>query len=50
MAVLLALVVPVGLALLAAAVAFGGRAARAMAIAAFVLALFAICWVLATAI
>jgi hypothetical protein len=45
-AVLLALILPVAVALLAAAVAFGGRAARAMAIAAFVLAVFAICWVL----
>jgi len=50
MDVLLALVIPVGLALLAAAVAFGGRAARAMAIAAFVLAVFSICWVLVRAI
>ena len=43
------LVLPVGLALLAASVAFGGRAARAMAIAAFVLGVFAICLVLTAA-
>ncbi len=50
MSLFLALVLPVAVALLAGAVVFGGRAARPMAIAAFVLAVFAICMVLVAAV
>jgi hypothetical protein len=46
MAVFLALVLPLAVALIGGAVVFGGRAARPMAIAGFVLAVFAICMVL----
>jgi hypothetical protein len=46
MALLLALLIPVAVALVAAAGLFGGRAARPMLIASFVLAVFAICLVL----
>lgn len=49
MAVLLALILPVAVALVAGAVVFGGRAARPMAIAGFVLAVFAVCHVLVSA-
>ncbi len=46
MAVLLALLIPVAVALLAGAVVFGGRASRPMAITAFVLAVCAVCLIL----
>lgn len=49
MAVLMALLIPVAVLLLAASVVFGGRAARPMAIAAFVLGVFAVCLVLVNA-
>lgn len=49
MAILLALLVPVAVLLLAAAAVFGGRAARPMNIAAFVLSVFAVCLVLINA-
>jgi hypothetical protein len=43
---LLNLILPVGLALISGAVVFGGKAARPMAITAFVLGVFAVCLVL----
>jgi len=46
MGVLIDLLIPVAVALVAGAGLFGGRAARPMLIAAFVLAVFAICLVL----
>lgn len=46
MALLIALLIPVAVALLAGAVVFGGRASRPMAVTAFVMAVFAICLVL----
>ncbi len=49
MNVLLALVIPVGLTLVAGAVAFGGKASRPLAIGAFALGVFAICLVLVSA-
>jgi hypothetical protein len=49
MATLLALVLPVAVTLVAGAVVFGGRAARPMAIAGFILAVFAVCMVLVSA-
>lgn len=49
MGTLLALVIPVGLSLIAGAVAFGGRAQRPMAIGAFALGVFAVCLVLVSA-
>ncbi len=50
MATLLALILPVAVALVAAAVVFGGRAARPMAIAGFILAVFAVCLALVDAV
>lgn len=50
MSLLLALIIPVGLALISGAVAFGGKASRPMAIGAFALAVFAICLVLVHAV
>lgn len=47
---LVALIVPVGLTLVAGAVVFGGRAARPMAIAGFILGVLAICFVLVHAL
>lgn len=46
MALLIALLIPLAVALIAAASLFGGRASRPMLITAFVLAVFAICLVL----
>lgn len=46
MAVLMALLIPLAVLLLSAAALFGGRAAKPMVIAAFVLAVFAVCLVL----
>ena len=46
MTILMALLIPVSVLLLAAAQLFGGRAARPMVIAAFILAVFAVCLVL----
>jgi len=48
MDVWIALLIPIAVALTAGASLFGGRAARPMLIAAFVLAVFAICLVLVT--
>ncbi len=50
MGLFLALLIPIGLALVSGAVAFGGKAQRPLAIGAFALAVFAVCWVLVTAI
>lgn len=49
MAVLFALVLPIAVALVSGAVAFGGRALRPLAIGAFALAVFAVCMVLVMA-
>lgn len=46
MALLIALLIPAAVALVAAALTFGGTAARPMAITAFVMAVFAICLIL----
>lgn len=50
MALLLALALPLAVALIGGAVVFGGKAARPMAIAGFVLAVFAVCMVLVNAV
>jgi hypothetical protein len=49
MGLLLALAVPLGLALVSGAVAFGGKASRPLAVGAFVLAVLAVCMVLLNA-
>lgn len=46
MDLLIALLIPIAVALVAAALTFGGRAARPMAITAFAMAMFVICWIL----
>jgi hypothetical protein len=48
--VLIALLIPIAVALVAAVQTFGGRFARAMSIGALLLALFYICWVLVHAV
>lgn len=49
MALFLALILPLAVALVAGAVAFGGKALRPLAIGAFVLGVLAVCLVLVSA-